>query len=167
MRRWYVVNTRFREEHLAKVNLRRQGFETYLPQYLKRRRHARKTEWLPAPLFSRYLFVALDVAVVRWRAVQSTIGVHRLICRGDSPLPTPRGVVEEIRSREDENGMVEMLSRRTFSNGQSVQVISGALCDRVGLFDCPTDDERVVILLDMLGRETRVHMPLEAIRACA
>ncbi len=167
MKSWYVVSTRFREEYLAKVNLRRQDFEVYLPQYLKRRRHARRTEWVPAPLFSRYLFVRFDVDAVRWRPVQSTIGVHRLICRGDHPARVPQGIVEEIQSREDENGLVEMISRRAFSNGQPVQVISGALCDRVGLFDCLTDDQRVVILLDMLGRETRVHMPLEAIRACA
>ena len=166
MKSWYVVNTRFREEHLAKENLWRQGFEVYLPQCLKRRRHARKTEWLPAPLFPRYLFVALDMGFLPWRAVQSTIGVHHLICHGDRPTPVPQGVVEEIRSREDENGMVEMISRHTFSNGQPVQVISGSLCDRIGLFNGTTDDERVVILLDMLGTETRVHIPLEAIRAC-
>ncbi len=43
MKQWYVVHTHPRGERLAAVNLRRQGLDAYLPQYLKRRRHARRT----------------------------------------------------------------------------------------------------------------------------
>ncbi|MCH7693162.1 MAG: transcriptional activator RfaH, partial [Proteobacteria bacterium] len=42
MKRWYVVHTHTRGEPLAVVNLRRQGLDAYLPQYSKRRRHARR-----------------------------------------------------------------------------------------------------------------------------
>jgi transcriptional antiterminator RfaH len=48
-----------------------------------------------------------------------------------------------------------------------VEVLSGAFSDLVGLYDCATDDERVIILLDLLGRQTRVRIPVEAIRAYA
>ena len=58
---WYVVHTHPRGESLAFVNLQRQGLEAFLPQYLKRRRHARRTQWVPAPLFPRYLFVKMDI----------------------------------------------------------------------------------------------------------
>ena len=34
---------------------------TYLPRYLKRRRHARRVDIVAAPLFPRYLFVAIDM----------------------------------------------------------------------------------------------------------
>ena len=70
-------------------HLARQGFETYLPRYLKRRRHARRVEMLPAPLFPRYLFVAIDMATQRWRSISSTIGVTQLVCAGDVPAPVP------------------------------------------------------------------------------
>ena len=62
---------------------RRQGYETYLPRYLKRRRHARKVDFAAKPLFPRYMFVAIDMATQRWRSVQSTIGVSRLVTNGD------------------------------------------------------------------------------------
>ena len=73
--RWYVVHTQVLGEDRADLNLRRQGFETYLPRYLRTRRHARRVETVARPLFPRYLFVAMDVARDRWRAVQSTFGV--------------------------------------------------------------------------------------------
>ena len=43
--RWYVVQTQVNGELKAAQNLVRQGFEVYLPRYLKRRRHARKIDF--------------------------------------------------------------------------------------------------------------------------
>ncbi len=168
MKRWHVVQTRFRGEHLALVNLRRQGFEAYLPRYLKRRRHARRTEWLPAPLFPGYMFVRLDFETTPWRPILSTFGVRSLICYGEAPAPLPPGIVEDIMAREDDAGLVAMNDGvKNFRKGDAVRVMSGAFRDRVGLFDCADADKRVVILLDLLGRQTRVHIPTEAIRARA
>ena len=61
--RWYVVQTQANAEHKAVAHLGRQGFTTYLPRYLKRRRHARRVDIVPRPLFPRYLFVSIDVGV--------------------------------------------------------------------------------------------------------
>lgn len=66
---WYVVQTQPNGEARAEAHLRRQGFRTYLPRYLRSRRHARKTQMVPRPLFPRYLFVGLDLARDRWRTI--------------------------------------------------------------------------------------------------
>ncbi len=167
MKRWYVVHTHPRGERLAMVNLRRQGLDTYLPQYSKRRRHARRTEWIPAPLFPRYLFVAMDVEAVRWRAIHSTVGVRYLVCHGDSPAHVAAGIVEEIQAREDEQGLVAMDTPPPFDKGEIVRITAGAFCDQVGLFDCATDNERIIVLLELMGRHVKVRVPLEAVRVYA
>lgn len=166
MERWYVVQTHARAEQRAVWHLRNQDFEAYLPQYLKRRRHARRTDWVRAPLFPGYLFVAIDIARMRWRAIASTIGVCRLVSDGERPMPVPPGVVEEIRAREDGDGLVRMASQRPFKRGEVVQITSGALADRAGLFECQVEEERVILLIELLGRQVKVKMPLEAIAAC-
>src|ERR1700741_4962506 len=106
--RWYVVHTHPHDESRADTHLRRQGFRTYLPRYLRRRRHARKTEAVARPLFPRYLFVALDLSRDRWRAIHSTLGVVHLVVIGDAPVPVPDSVINEIRSRECSNGLVAL-----------------------------------------------------------
>ncbi len=68
-----------------RINLIRQGFEIYLPRYLKRRRHARKVDVVAAPLFPRYVFINIDMATQRWRPIQSTFGVSHLVMNGDEP----------------------------------------------------------------------------------
>ncbi len=167
MIRWYAVQTHARGEVPARVQLERQGFRAYLPLYNKRVRHARKTTWRAAPLFPRYLFVAIDIDNERWRAVQSTRGVQRLICNGETPAAIPDGVIEGVMAREDETGAIRMEPTPPFAPGEAVRITGGALCDRVGLFDCAADEDRVFILLDLLGRNVRVRVPLDALNACA
>ena len=167
MEHWYVVHTQPRGESLAITNLNNQGFETYLPRHLKRRRHARRTEWVPAPLFPNYLFVRFDIERTRWRSIHSTFGVRYLVCNGELPAPVPHVIVEDIRSCEDDDGVVVVSKQAPFDKGELVQIMTGALCDQVGLFDCATDNERVFVLLDLLGRKVRVRVPLETVSSYA
>ncbi len=167
MEHWYVAHTQPRGETLALVNLLRQKFGAYLPRYLKRRRHARRIDWVASPFFPRYLFVKMDPGAVRWRAIHSTIGVSHLVCAGDKPLAMPDGIVESIQSREDAKVMVGMDPAISFKKGAQVQILSGPLCDQVGLFDCTCDDGRAVILLELLGRQVEVRVPNTAVAAYA
>jgi len=167
MRRWYVVSTQSRGEEKAVCHLQNQGYEVYLPRYLKRRSHARKIDWVPAPMFPRYLFVAIDLKHEQWLSVRSTVGVSQIICHGDTPTPIPEGIIDEIRAREDENGLVRFSSEGKFKKGDRVQVIGGAFGDQVGIFDCSDDSRRVFILLDLLGREVKVRLSAETISAVA
>jgi transcriptional antiterminator RfaH len=146
------------------MNLERQNFPTYLPRYLKHRRHARRVEIIPAPLFPRYLFVAIDIASQRWRCIQSTFGVAQFICNGDMPSPVSGAIVDELRRREDEKGFVR-LPRRSFARGEKVRIVKGVFSPCLGLFEGMTDNERVTVLLDLLGRKVRVIMDVDAIAA--
>jgi transcriptional antiterminator RfaH len=163
--RWYVVQTQINCEAKAAQNLQRQGFDIYLPRYLKRRRHARKVDFTAKALFPRYMFVAIDVATQRWRSIQSTIGVSRLVCNGDVPAALPEGVVGAMKGREDDKGFVRMDVRPTFAPGDKVRVLAGAFMDNAGLFNGMADHDRVSILLDMLGRKVRVLLDADMVAA--
>jgi len=163
--RWYVVQTQVNGEVKAARNLLRQGYDIYLPRYLKRRRHARKVDFVAQPLFPRYMFVAIDMATQRWRSIQSTFGVSCLVCNGDDPAAVPEGVVPALRAREDDKGFVKMEVRPAFAPGDKVRVLAGAFIDSAGLFIGLADHDRVSILLDMLGRKVRVLLDADLVTA--
>ena len=164
MSRWYVVHTQCRKETLAATHLANQGYEAYVPRYRKRRRHARKIEDILTPLFPRYLFVRIDTEQQRWRSINGTIGVSYLLCDGDHPLSVPAGLVESIKDSELEDGAVAMDPRR-YSKGQELRVVQGPLADLTGLFQDMADDKRVFVLLNILGRDVRTRLPIEAVAA--
>jgi transcriptional antiterminator RfaH len=165
---WFAVSTQVRAEARAQLNLERQGFDVYLPRYLKTRRHARRVDQVPMPLFPRYLFVGMDTRTARWRAINSTFGVSQLVASGGAALRVPQHVIETIRQRENGEGWVSMDQYLpAFSKGDKVQIKNGPLTDQVGLFDCIDDQERVFILLDLMGRAVKVRVDAEQIGAIA
>jgi transcriptional antiterminator RfaH len=165
LRRWYVVETKPHAETKAATQLCRQGFETYLPRYKKRRSHARRIEIVAAPLFPRYLFVAIDMATQRWRAIQSTFGVTGLVSHGNTPAPIADRVIDVLRRREDEAGMIRIDSRPAFAPGDNIRVLDGAFEACLGLFEGVADCERVAILLDFLGRKVRIVLDAASVAA--
>jgi transcriptional antiterminator RfaH len=161
--RWYVVHTQPQNEGRAEINLRRQDFTTYLPRYLRQRRHARRTETVARPLFPRYLFVAADLARDRWRAIQSTFGVSHLVAAGEEPVPLPDGVIDAIRARETDSGFIMLGLPAGVKPGSRVRLIDGIFAESRGVLERIADDRRVAILLDLLGREVRVFVPAASV----
>jgi len=163
--RWYVVQSQPNAEFKAIAHLNRQGFVTYVPRYLKRRRHARRIDAIAAPLFPRYLFVTIDTTIQRWRLINSTIGVSRLVCNAEEPAPVTDNVVKALRQSEDENGLIHLPARPRFAAGEKVLIADGAFIGCIGLFEGMRDIERVSVLLDLLGRKVRVVLDAELISA--
>lgn len=163
--RWHVVQTHPHAEEKAAAHLLRQGYSIYLPRYLKRRRHARRIETVSAPLFPRYLFVAIDRMTQRWRSIHSTVGVTYLVCNGEDPAWVPDKVISELRGREDERGFVHLDLRPRFVSGDKIRVVDGVFDACLGLFDGMADRDRVAILLDLLGRKVRVVLDGDAVAA--
>jgi transcriptional antiterminator RfaH len=163
--RWFVAHTHPHAETKATAHLNRQGFDIYFPRYLKRRRHARRIETVVAPLFPRYLFVAIDINIQRWRSIYSTVGISRLVCNGDDPTPVPDGIVNGLKNREDANGLIKLDSRPPFRAGDTIRVLDGAFSSCLGLFEGMAERDRIAILLDLLGRKVRVVLDADLVAA--
>jgi transcriptional antiterminator RfaH len=163
MKQWYVVNTKAREEPKASFNLKRQGFNSYLPQYKKTRRHARRIDTVLAPLFPKYLFIEFDLDLESWSSINSTAGVKKLIMFGSLPATLPSELVEEIRTREDVEGVVSLSQYLKIKQGDQVTINSGAFNEHRGIFECQDDDKRSIILLKLMGRDVRVRLASSAI----
>jgi len=162
---WYVAQTHPHAETKASEHLRRQGFVFYLPRYLKQRRHARRVERIAAPLFPRYLFVSIDLATQRWLSIDSTFGITKLVRNGDVPAAVPQAIIDELKSREDAGGLVQLIPRPRFAPGDKVRVVGGAFRDCFGLYEGMGSRERIAILLDLLGRKVRTIVDTDFIEA--
>ena len=124
-----------------------------------------RIETVASPLFPRYVFVAIDLNVQRWRSICSTVGVSRLVCNGDDPTPVPIGVVEALKDREDPSGFIKLNCRPQFRVGDKIRVLDGAFSSCLGLFEGMAERERVAILLDLLGRKVRVVLDADLVTA--
>jgi transcriptional antiterminator RfaH len=162
---WYAVQTQPHAEAKAMAHLQRQGFEVYLPRFMKRRRHAGRVETVAQALFPGYLFVAIDVTTQRWRCVNSTIGVRRLVSNGDAPAPIAPRVIETLQRQHDERGYFQMRPAPRFAAGDKVRVVDGVFSSALAIYEGMPDQHRVAVLLELLGRKVRVHIDLDSVAA--
>ena len=103
--RWYVVRTNPHRETQAARQLENQDLRVFLPRFFKGRRHTRKFETVLAPLFPRYMFLILDLQRDRWRSVNGTLGVDRLLMRAGAPEPVPHELVEQLTEAVSADGV--------------------------------------------------------------
>lgn len=166
--RWYVIYTRPNAERRAAWHLRNQGFtDVYLPCYRKRRSHARRVDWMRAPVFPRYLFIRLDIEMTQWRSILSTTGVSDIIRNDDRPIPLPEGIVETLKAREERDGTLAVDAYDKFRKGEPVHISFGSLGGQCGLFEREDGKNRVIVLLDMFGRLIRLSVGAEAVTRAA
>ena len=162
---WYAAYTQPRMEVVARKNLLRQGFEVYLPQFLKKRSHARRVDWVRSPFFPRYVFVGTHSKNKHWRSICSTVGVTSLVKFGEYPTNVPGEIIDELISYEDDNGLIHINARSKIGPGDSVQILNGAFGRISGILESLGDQERVTILLNFMGRQVRTRTTLGNILA--
>ena len=110
-----------------------------------------------APFFPGYLFVRLDLEQERWRSINGTIGVIRLVAFGSGgrPAPLPEGFVERLGALSGSEGLE---NGEKLTAGDPVRVIGGPFDDLCGVLESSCESERVTILLSLLGQKTRVSL---------
>jgi transcriptional antiterminator RfaH len=150
--RWFVVNALPHQERRAEANLRRQGFDAWMPGYVRERRHARRIDRIVAALFPGYLFVRFDPDAQPWRAIDGTFGVRRLLCRDERPTPVPNRFVEDLRSTTSADGLLDAPTA-PLAPGMKVRLTDGPFTDCIATILSLGAEDRIAILLDLLGRE--------------
>lgn len=159
--RWYVFRSLPRLEATAEANLRNQNIRVFLPKVLVTTRRARKFVSSPQWLFPRYGFVRLDLSRERWRNVNGTLGVERLVMRGDEPHPVPTGVVENIAQYVGEDGLIDF--NQGLLPGAVVRVKAGPLTGAVGILQQLDAKGRVNVLLEIMTGSIRTQLARELI----
>lgn len=159
---WYVVETLPRREAIAIQNLALQHFSTFWPRFRKIRTHARRATTVLASLFPNYVFVQIDPDEGRWRSINGTYGVKRLVASaGGRPLPIGGPTMRHIFARCEQGVMTRLLDE--YAIGQLAKVISGPLAEQLVTIERLDDNGRVRVLMDLLGTKVSATLPVEAL----
>jgi transcriptional antiterminator RfaH len=105
--RWYCIQHKPGQLHIAEANLGVQGFETWYPLRRDTHRRGRKVEQVLRPVFTGFVFIRFDADCQRWRPIVSTRGVSKLFSvSSERPLPIARGIVERLQAEQVETGFL-------------------------------------------------------------
>jgi len=162
---WFAVLTKPRAEAEARICLLRQGFETLFPRTRRSVRAASGMVVRTESLFPRYVFIHSDPSLQSLAPVRSTRGVCTIVRFGGEPARVPEAVIEQIRSRmEGDDGFVR-LAPPELTPGAKVRIQEGPFSGLDAIFGSAHGEDRVRLLLSMLGTEREIVVPRHVLGA--
>lgn len=159
---WYLIYTKPRKELVAQENLERQGFMTYLPRIERSRKRNGKRVTSVEAFFPRYLFISLNKTSDNWSSIRSTVGVANIIRFTQYPAVVSESLISFLMTQENpDSGFHDEDSK--FKSGNSVRITDGALTGYEGVFKAKTGEERVIILLEVMGNQSEVKVDMDSL----
>jgi transcription antitermination factor NusG len=148
-----VVQSKRHKERAVQANLVRDGIPTYLPLLRQWPRPAVGGE--VGPMFPGYVFC--QPASAQLGSVINCIGVVRLVTFGDGPARVGAEVVAYLRSRAGADGIITIDPELS---GREVTITDGPLRGLAAVVERRLNArQRVLVLLNLLHRQTRVELP--------
>lgn len=158
---WYVVHTKPKQEFRALEQLSNQGYACYLPTLEVERICRAKRTTCVEPLFSRYLFVRLNVMTSNWTAVRSTRGVSGLLKFGGRFATLSDECVVALRTAP------QIRLQEMFAPGQRVAVTSGPFAGLEGTYQTADGEARALIMIEMMNQPQKLSFAMEMLREAA
>ena len=156
MKKWYLIKTKPRQEKKAKQNLENQGYLAFCP--------ITKINNRLVVLFPGYLFVQLNEKTQNWSPINSTKGVAHFVKFGLNFAKVSTSVIEFIRTNQHITAD-KLINLNKFKPGDKVQISDGAFKNWVAIFKCYKPDERVILLMNLLGHEQSLSIKKESVIA--
>jgi len=156
---WFAVVTKPRQEKIALENLQRQGFECFLPMAENPyQRRSKKHQKIIEPLFPRYLFLSAIADIQNLAPVRSTKGVISMVRFGTELAVLPEQVINAIRQRiNPETGLIK-IKPIEIKTGDKVKIFDGPLTGLSGIVAERNSEKRALVLMELLGRPTKVKV---------
>ena len=156
MKKWYLIKTKPRQEKIAKQNLKNQGYVVFCPVSNINNRLA--------VLFPGYLFVQLNDKTQNWSPINSTKGVSHFVKFGLNFAKVPTSIIEFIKTNQHIT-TEKLINLNKFKLGDKVQISDCAFNNYMAIFKCYKSDERVILLMNLLGYEQSLSIKKESVIA--
>jgi len=154
MKNWYLIKTKPRQEKIAIKNLENQAYRTSCPMA--------KINNRLVVLFPGYLFVQLNINTQNFSPINSTKGVSHFVKFGLYFAKAPTSIIEFIETNQHIT-TEKLINQKKFKSGDRVRISDGAFKDWTAILKCYSPNERVILLMNLFGREQTIKIKEELV----
>jgi transcriptional antiterminator RfaH len=164
MNRWFLIYCKPNQEARAENNLVRQGYTIYRPtvSVINKTTTKGQKNTKSKSLFPRYLFININVEQQSVAPIASTLGVVQIVKFGNKLASASERLINELKINEQKR-LTEQASPSKPSKGDVVYIDTHGFEQVKAIYCNPCGDERAMILMSILGNESRVSVPLQSL----
>ena len=156
---WYLLQTKPNAHVIAFENLRRQGFDVFMPLIIKTIKKNGRFLDIKSPLFPGYVFMGTSIKPIPWTSINSTRGISKAVTLDGIYRPVSTHIIEGLQSRCDEHGVLRQLNDIVAAD--RVKIERGPFAEFVCTVEQTKDDQRAWVLIDLLQQQTRAEVSLD------
>ncbi len=160
---WYLIHTKPQQELRALQNLERQGYVCFYPKLTTEKLKREVLALVQAPLFPRYLFVQSNPNQ-SMSPIYSTQGVSRLVRFGVEAARVAHTLIEILQNGQTS---LEESPQRLFTVGEQLLLTEGPFAGFSAIYQMQDSDQRVIVLIEMLGRMSKLKVAPHMLRKLA
>lgn len=161
MQRWYLVMCKPKQDEVAQVNLAAQDYSVYRPVCRVTKKRRNQPLEVIESLFPGYVFVQLDDRGQDWSPIRSTRGVLKMVRFGLEPATIAPEIIDALQQQEQQRLHAPL--EPAFKKGDSLRVEQGPLYGLEGVFEEYDSDQRIIVLMNLLGQRQKIHLPADQV----
>jgi transcriptional antiterminator RfaH len=108
------------------------------------------------------MFINLIEQNPKWHKINNTYGVSRLITFNSILKSIPTTFVDNLMKRYDLSG--KLLPIKKLKKGDQVKVLKGPFANFIATVEKYETDQRIWILMDLMGRKTKIQTPSDTLQ---
>ena len=158
---WYLLQTKPNAHVMASENLRRQGFDVFLPLIIKTTKKNGKFLDAKTPLFPGYLFIGSSINLISWKSINGTRGISKAVSLDGVYRTVSAHIIEGLQHRCDKDGVIQSLN--DIVPGDRAKIERGPFSEFVCTVEQIKDNQRAWVLIDLLRQKARAEVSLDNI----
>ena len=163
MDRWFLLQTKSRQESRAVENLERQGIHSFCPRINIEKILRGRRVVVDEALFPGYLFVSFNQQSVSATSVRSTRGVSNFVSCAGAPVLVPLELIESLKLREAEQSKMAEIAG-ALKSGDSLEILEGPFRGLNAVFSQPDGDSRAIVLINLLNQKVKAVLSLTSLQ---
>ncbi|MDA8935777.1 transcription/translation regulatory transformer protein RfaH [Porticoccaceae bacterium] len=163
MDRWFLLQTKSRQESRAVENLERQGIDSFCPRINIEKILRGRRVVVDEALFPGYLFVSFNQQSVSTTSVRSTRGVSNFVSCAGAPVLVPLELIESLKLREAEQSKMAEIAG-ALKAGDGLEILEGPFRGLNAVFSQPDGDSRAIVLINLLNQKVKAVLSFTSLQ---
>ena len=154
--KWFVVQIKPNSYDLANRNLKRQGFETFIPKMKVTNKINNKFITKEENVFPGYIFVSFNPFLPLWQKINYTYGVSKVLSFNKKPAEISSDLILKIKNRYNLND--NLSTNDKLHPGDLLKIYSGPFVDFFAKVESVDKNNRIWVLLEYDGKMQRLKL---------
>ena len=155
-KKWFIAQIKPNSYNTAVQNLKRQGFETFLPKMEITQRQKNKFIVKSVYVFPGYVFVSFAPQIISWTKINSTYGVSKILAFNKKPSEISSDLILKLKIRYEINS--NQSQKENLQKGDSIKFYVGPFADLIAKVESVNENNRIWVLLEAMGGYQRLKL---------